>query len=243
MPVQNGSRVKQGDLLFVLESLDLEAELERGRADTSSAGHELARVMSSQETSGDRLVAAESLARSQAALKGGESRQQRLHVLAPFAGTLSDIPPAIRPGLWVGDKQSLGLLVGDGGGIVADAWVTEEYLRFIHPGDAARFYPEDPTLSPQNGIVEHIDAVDTRVLAESYLLASHGGGIPVRMDGEGNAVPEYAVYRVRLRLESGLGAVPLRVVRGKARFNGDSRSVVVRAGSFVAGSLRRESGF
>lgn len=243
MNVANGSRVQPGDILFELASPDLEAELARGRAEVASAAHERVRVLASRETSGDRQVAEESLARAEAVLQGLESRRERLRVLAPFEGIVSDVPPLVRPGLWLGERQPLGLLVGTRGGVVVDAWVAEEYLRFVRPGARARFYPDDPTVPPQEGVVAEVDAVDSRVLPEPYLVGSRGEGIPVRFDRDGQAIPEYAVYRVRITLETPFAEAPLRVMRGHVRLGGDSRSLLGRAGRFVAGVFRRESGF
>ncbi len=241
--VKNGSEVRRGDLLFEMVSPELDAKLARTRAQVSSADHDLDRVMSSQETSQDRLVAEESLAQASAELAGLMLRSDRQRVQAPFDGVLSDIPLTLRPGLWMSDQQSLGVVVGTHGGVVVDAYVTEEYLRFITVGEAARFYPEDYTLSPQNGVIESVDAVDTRVLLEPYLAAHFGGGIEVRQDADGNAVPVQAVYRVRVRLAAQMSDLPVRVIRGKVRLGGDSRSLLGRIWTFVGGVLLRESGF
>lgn len=241
--VGNGTRVSRGALLFELESPDLQAELARTRAELDSAEHDLLRVMSSERTSQDRLVAEESVAKARAALAGLEDRQARQRILAPFDGVVIDIPPSIRSGLWLGERQALGVMVGDQGGVIVDAYVTEDYLRFIAVGDEARFYAEESGVSPQDGTVERVDSVDTRILAEPYLDATYGGGIDVRPDAEGHAVPERAVYRVRVRLQAQVADVPMHVVRGKLRLGGDSRSLAQRAITFIGGAVLRESGF
>lgn len=240
---QNGSKIYRGDLVMELESPDLEAELAAARAQVSSAEYDLSRVMSSQDTSRDRLVAEETLAQARSLLAGLMLRDQKRRVTAPFDGVVTDIPPQVRPGLWVGEKQSLGVLVGTGGGVVADAWVTEDYLRFVKAGDAARFYPEDTTVAPRAGVVESVDNVDTRVLPEPYMAATYGGSIDVREDADGQPVPEQAVYRVRVRIDAQVEELPMRVMRGELRLGGDDRSLLERFWTFVAGTLRRESGF
>lgn len=240
---RNEARVYRGDLLLELESPDLEAEIAQARAAVSSASYEVARVTSSQDTSKDRVVAEQSLAQAQSQLTGLGQRDARRRVTAPFDGIVSDMPPELRQGLWVSDQQSLGVLIGFGGGVVVDAWVTEDYLRFVHVGDPARFYPEDPGVSPQDGVVEIVDRVDTRVLQEPYLAATYGGGIDVREDADGKPVPEQAVYRVRVKIDANVEDLPLRVVRGELRLGGDSRSLLMRLWTFVGGTLLRESGF
>lgn len=241
--VANGETVAKGDVLIELESPDLVAELAAARAAVASARYEVSRVMSSQDTSRDRLIAEQTLAQAESALTGLESRDARRRLVAPFDGVVSDMRPSLRTGLWVSERQPLGVLVGQRGGVVVDAWVTEDYLRFIDAGDAARFYPEDPGQSPLDGVVESVDHGDTRVLPDPYLAGTHGGGIEVRQDADGQAVPEQAVYRVRVRMDASMADVPLRVVRGNLRLGGDDRSLLMRFWTYTVGVLLRESGF
>lgn len=241
--VGNGSRVHPGDVMFELSSPSLDAQMASALAELRAAEYDLARILSSVDTSQDRLLAEESLARAQAEYAGLEQRREKQRVVAPYAGVVSDMPTSLKPGLWVDDRQTLAVLVGTGGGVVADGYVFEEHLRFIQPGDPARFYPEEPGLPPRDGVVERVDTVDTRSLKEPYLAGVFGGDIDVRMDGDQNAVPETAVYQVRIRLDAQVADVPLRVVRGHLRLGGDDRSLAGRLWTFTAGVLRRESGF
>lgn len=240
---RNGSEVHAGDVMFELESPELDAEIARVRAQVAGFEYELYRVMASQDTAGDRLVAEESLARMRSTLAGLESRRARQRIVASFSGTLVDVPPEVRRGLWVGDSYGLGVLVARDSTAVVDAYVTEDYLAFISAGNAARFYPDDLGMSPLGGTVLQVDSVDSRVLPEPYLASVMGGDIPVRSSSNGHPVPEQAVYRVRVRLEATMADVPLRVSRGQLRLTGDSRSLAVRFWRFLAGAVLRESGF
>jgi len=241
--VQNGSEVHAGDVLFELESPELEAEVARVRAQVAGNEFELYRVMSSQDTASDRLVAEEALARARSALSGLEQRQQRQRVVAAFSGTLVDVPHAVRRGLWVKDSFALGVLVARDSAAVVDAYITEDYLPFVRAGDSARFYADDPRMLRLDGTVLQVDSVDTRVLQEPYLASALGGDIPVRSGPDGEAVPEQAVYRVRVRLAATMAEVPLRVSRGQLRLSGDDRSLAMRFWTFLAGAVLRESGF
>ncbi len=239
----NGMRVHRGDLLLELSSPDLEAEIAAGRATVSSATHDLERVMSSQDTSKDRLVAEQTLAQATAQLAGLEARRERQRITAPFDGVVSDMPPSLRAGLWVSATQPLGILIGHASGVVVDAYVTEDYLRFVKPGDPARFYPDDIGASVRTGIVETVDGVDTRVLPDAYLAATHGGGIDVRHGQKDELVPEQAIYRVRVRIHADDAQIPSHVMRGELRLGGDDRSLLLRFGAYLGGVLLRESGF
>lgn len=240
--VSNGQAVKAGDTLLRLDSPELDANIAAAVTAVSRAEFDLNRVLANAEAASDRMVAEEALQRARASLSGLELRRQKLHLQAPYAGTLQDIPASIRPGLWISGKQELGVLIGSQGGLVVDAYVPEEYLRFVSLGDSASFYPEDATVAVQQGVVIEVDAVDTAVLTAPYLAETFGGGIPVRMS-EGRAVPEQAVYRVRIRLDAASVATNQRVLRGWARLSGDDRSLLLRGLSFVVGVLLRESGF
>lgn len=241
--VKNGQQVKAGDLLMELWSPELDAEVAAANTTVQRAEFDLNRVVASATMGSDRMVVEEARARAQASLDGLAGRRQKMRLVAPFSGVLADIPSSIRTGLWVGAKQSLGILVGNGGGLVVDAYVDEDYLRFVRKNARVRFYPDDVTVPVQYGRVEEVDTMDTVLLAEPYLAQVFGGGIPVRMTSEG-AVPEHAIYRVRIRLDAESAKQgPMRVVRGWARLEGDSRSLLQRAGSYVVGVLLRESGF
>lgn len=241
--VKNGQLVKKGQVLFELDSPDLQADIAKAHAEVVSAQYERMRVMASQDTSSDRQIAEETLARADAALQGVMARQQRLSVVAPFDGIMSDIPVSLHSGLWRAENQSLGLLAGSKGGLVADAWVSEEYLRFVRVGEKVRFYPDELLVGAIDGVVAEVDALDSRTLPEPYIIGSKADGIPVRYDREGQAIPEYAVYRVRIILQAELKGVPFRVVRGHVRLSGDSRSLLGRSARYVMGVFRRESGF
>ncbi|MDQ8036260.1 MAG: HlyD family efflux transporter periplasmic adaptor subunit [Pedobacter sp.] len=238
--VRNGSQVVAGDVLMQLSSPELDASIAAAVAETRRAEYDLNRVLSSSVSASDRLVAEEALERGRASLRNLELQRQRLTVSASFDGEVRDIPPSVRPGLWVGGKQLLGVLAGTTKPAVVDAYVPEEYLRFVRQGDSAHFYPEDVTVPVQEGRIIEIDAVDTAVLNDPYLAGTFGGGISVRTTRDG-AIPEQAVYRVRIRLEAEQHLD--RRLRGWARLDGDSRSLLQRAGSFLAGVLLRESGF
>lgn len=240
--VSNGQQVRAGDLMMELESPELDADIAAAVVGLRRAEYDLNRVLASTLTAGDRLVAEGALGRAQATLASLGGRRQRLRVIAPFDGLLMDVPVSLRPGLWIGGKQALGVLIGKDGGLVVDAYVPEDYLRFVHKGGAVRFYPEDVTAAVQHGLVMEVDAIDTPQLPDPYLAEVFGGGIPVRMTSEG-AVPEHAVYRVRIRIDAPMDGSPMRVLRGWAKLEGDSRSLLQRGSSFIVGVLLRESGF
>lgn len=242
--VAPATAVAAGVPLFSLVSPELEAQVMEGSAKVQAAELELQRVMASKDTSHERLVAEESVARARAELDGLLVRREKLVVVAPFAGRVADMPPHVREGLWVGEKQRLASLLGAGNTYVVDAWVTEDHYRFVRVGAEGRFYPDEPGLRPWQAVVTQVDPADTRVLTEPYVAEVYGGGVPGRSDPEQGFVPEQAIYRVRAVVTIGQGDEPPgRALRGHLRLEGDDRSFAARFTTFLVGTLIRESGF
>src|SRR6185369_10590034 len=117
--------------------------------------------------------------------------------VAPFTGTLRDLDPELRVGTWVHRQERLMTLVPIRGWQV-EAYVDEDALRRIEPGQYARFYPdgaEGPTVALT---VASIDEDATRVLANGMLATVHGGSVLTR-EKDHQLVPERAVYRITLQ--------------------------------------------
>src|SRR5690606_18782095 len=106
-----GDRLEAGQLLYVLESPDLQQEIELGQRELEMVQRLIQRQAASSETLEQLGVLESQLATGLANLRGLRERSERLRVVAPVTGRLTDVPKGLAPGLWVNESQMLGRLV------------------------------------------------------------------------------------------------------------------------------------
>lgn len=218
LPWPEGSSVGAGDVLLELTSPELQlrwrraqARLERLRWQASSAGVNAEQRQNMQVLAQEENTAKAELASVQA--------DMALYVpIAPFAGVLRDLDPDLKPGLWVANRERLGVLVK------TDRWQVETYLdedavHRIQLGDRARFFTdglEGPVLTLS---VSAIDQDASRVLPNGQLAAQFGGSIMTR-EKHGQLVPERAMYRVTLVVDTEVGDLAQQSWRGHVVIQG-----------------------
>lgn len=159
----------------------------------------------------------------------------RLTLVAPAAGTVTDLSPALQAGQWVSFRDPI-LSIRNGARI--EAYVAEADLPRIAPGAQANFIPEGSGRALP-ATVAAIDRVAVKSLAEPALAVAYGGTIPARFDQKA-LVPDAAIYRVRLVPSGGTDvAVPLR---GQVHMDGERQSLLGHALRTGAAALIREWG-
>ncbi len=186
-------------------------------------------------------VLQEELAASRATLDGLRALQAQLMVRAPLAGTVVDLGPDLRSGVWVTAETPLARLVADDrtrylGLVDGDA------LHRIVPGAPGWFVPEDPARSTVPVRVSEVDLTNVVALDQPYLASAYGGGVAVQQDDAGRLIPTVPQYRVWLEPADPAGAPP-RVVRGTVHIEADARSWADRLWRSTLAVLIRESGF
>lgn len=145
---------------------------------------------------------------------------ERLVLTAPFSGILTDIDPDLAPGVWVGTRDELALLVAPGHW-QAELFVDQDELPRLAIGAATRFYPEGRRLAPLTGTVVDIERTRTAILPLELLSAEHGGSIPV-LPGQRQQTPRDALYRVRVDLSE--APTEVKVLRGEGVMQGRPES-------------------
>ena len=182
----------------------------------------------------------EELATANAQLAAIDRELARYAPRAPFAGQLRNLDPELQAGQWLAAKEPIALLVGSGS--LVETYLDEEQVKRIRVGDRASFVSdggEGPLLHLR---VSNIDADASRTLADGLLSAQAGGHVLARQRGE-QRVPEQAVYRVTLAVDSPLEALAGQAWRGRlvlharwespaARYLRHALAVLVREASF-----------
>ncbi|WP_181373374.1 site-2 protease family protein [Massilia glaciei] len=218
LPAADGAAVAAGATLLELASPELnlrwrraQSRLERVRWQTANAGVEAEQRQQMQVLQQAQITAAAELA-------GVETEIDLFAPKAPFDGVLY-LDPELEPGVWVGERERLGMLVKPGAWQV-QAYFDEDDVRRVRMGDSGRFFAdglEGPALTVHVSGIEH-DAA--RVLHHGELASEFGGSVLTR-ERRGQLVPERAVYRVTLSVEGDPGRLDRHSWRGKVVIRGE----------------------
>lgn len=236
--------VKEGQILFTLESPDLQLAQQRasGLADARAKellgltglldGEERRAQVTSQQ---DKFLA-------EANLYLGE--RSRMQLTAPFSGVLSDLDPQLAGGVWVAPRQPLAVLV-DPASWTVEAFVAEEDVARVRPGDTARIHLGARSLTVLQGQVKEVDSSRTSVLPHSMLDARAGGPLAtVAATGDSQRQersPKDAIYRVRIEVQG----IPQgqQMMLSSVVIAGEERAWLPSILTRIAAVAVRESGF
>jgi putative peptide zinc metalloprotease protein len=241
MPIADGQHVEAGTVLFNLSSPDLTGRTQSAHAKLDSLRWQAAAAPFNNEQRTRWQVTQEQFGAAQADVAAVDADAARYTPIAPFAGTLRDVSPDLRPGAWLGKQEVLARLVADGDPTVV-AYLDEEEVRLVAVGAAARFYadsPEGPVLRLQ---IASIDRDASRTLPEPELATVFGGSVVAREKNE-QLYPERPIYRVTLKAVSTADAAALHTWRGRAVISGNWTAPAWRYMRGALAVLRREAGF
>ncbi len=227
-----------GQPLFILESPDLRLSAERARGLAQARAKELIGLMGLPDGEARREQVRAQQEQYVAEEKLFQEEQARLKISAPFSGTIVDLDSDLAPGVWIRPSQPLATLV-DYSQWVVDAYVTEEDVHRISPGDKALVY-RPLRLGVLQGQVIEVDATRTTVLPHYSLDAKSGGDI-VTLENEKN-VPRNAIYRVRVKLDSP-PPESRQMKTGNVVISGEARAWLPTILERISAVAIRESGF
>lgn len=240
LPLADGAPVAAGSVLLTMAAPELEVRrtlvqtrVERLRwlATAGSFNVDARRHLQSNQ---------EELSTAEAELASIEQELAHYAPRAPFAGQWHLLDPDLKPGQWIGSKEKLALLVGNGGWQV-ETYLSDDEVRRVAVGDRALFLPDSPSDGAWSLIVSNIDLDAARVLPQRELAAQQGGSVMVR-ERRGQLIPEQAVYRVVLRLDGETG-FPRQSWRGKVVIQGKWEAIAAHYVRNAFAVLLRETGF
>lgn len=234
-----------GDGLARLDSPDLRQQAHERRVAADGLERQLLLSVGTAQGRERRGLIAERLQGQLVALAGEEGRLARLEMTAPFRGYLTDVDEALRPGVWIAPGQAMAVL-HDPRSWIVDAYLDQQEVARIRVGAGARFYRHGHPEAPLNGTVQAIDADRQQRFAHPMLAVDHGGRLPALRGPEGQLIPRDALYRVRIRIDTGAtppGGVRWRETPGAVRIEAERRSLLLDWGRHALSVLIRESGF
>ncbi|AVM75446.1 HlyD family efflux transporter periplasmic adaptor subunit [Magnetospirillum gryphiswaldense] len=234
--VKDGDRVEAGAVLARLDNPDAEHRRQQLDSRVAALRYELSATGMDSDFRARSQSIAEELRTAQAERAALANEQDRLELLAPMDGIVTDSSPLVQPGQWINQREPL-LGLRQGG--VLEAYVAEEDVPRLRVGASAYFIPEGRDAGI-DATITAIDRVAVTALTEPSLAVPYGGTIPARFD-HNNLVPDVAVYRLRLKPVDDR-VVPPVPLRGQVRMDGDYRSPLGHGLRAIAAVLLREWG-
>ena len=238
--IRNSQQVKSGDLLFALESPLIDYKENRAGIKAKMLEKQLERFVGKTDLLEQTQVIQRQLAGAMTELEGYRAQKQRMNIVSPIDGAITDVGEELKPGLWIGKEKLLGI-AADRNDIMIEAYLSEDALEDVSIGDVARFYVEngdDPAIFCS---VREIDRTSSKILKEPYLASIYGGDVAVKLENK-TLVSHQSLYRVILRPMEKI-AFPDRVTRGSAVIHGEAQSILYRFWKRAIAVLVRESGF
>ena len=236
--------VTQGQVVFILESPDLQISEKRASGLASARAKELLGLSGLPDGEERRSQVQTQQDMFMAEVRLFEGEQSRMQLAAPFSGVLSDLDPQLAVGVWVQPRQPLAMVV-DPARWVVEAYVAEAEITRVRVGDPVRIYFGLRSSKVLQGRVQEVDAARTAVLPHSMLDATAGGPIAtLKTSAEERRLeraPKDAIYRVRITLDS--APKSLQMMLADVVISGEGHAWLPAIFSRMAAVVIRESGF
>ena len=230
--------VAKGDSLARFAIPELAHRERRAATSIQALNQRLTGQVADEATLAERQATGARLGEQIAEQRSTQDEQARLRVVAEFDGIWQDVDPGLRPGIWLGVRDLVGIVI-DPQRWVVDAYVEEADVDRLQAGADARFLIHGEVLGQAARVVE-IDTTRTLRLAHPMLDSRYGGPILTQAN-EKISQPVKALYRVRLSLDAPL--TPAREARGVVVIEGARHSLLLGWLRDLAALLIRESGF
>ncbi|MFO0827150.1 MAG: HlyD family efflux transporter periplasmic adaptor subunit [Phycisphaerales bacterium] len=220
--VGEGARVESGAAIVGLESVDLESERDRARAESEVARLALGAADASSPI--EQAIAADELRLAEDRRLAAERHWERLTVRAPIGGTVVTSLDESERGRFVAAGTSVATITD--GGWIATALVDQHdlsALRLRGPDDIELRLPSDPSRLLRGRLLSVSPAGDAAVDVDLHALTLPGGGDIAVSPMNGRA--ESARFVVRVAID-GAGDDVLRGERVTIRLPGRRTSLV-----------------
>jgi len=240
----SSGQVTRGQVLFVVESPDLQVAARRARSLAQARARELVGLAGLPDGEERRAGVRAQRDQFQAETRLFEQEQSRMKLTSPFAGVLYDLDPQLAPGIWINRHQILATIV-DPSRWVVDAYVAESDIARVRPGDKASVQASPHSVRFLSGRVSEVDTARATVLPHSMLDAQLGGSILTLPAASAERHVEHAprdvIYRVRIVLDQPPTVRQMSV--GKVVIAGEARAWLPSVIERIVSVLLRESGF
>ena len=239
--LQEGSVVKKGEVVAILEAPQLDLKLRNAKERRKLLESRIDRSGSDAQDRASLIVLTNELAEVREEIDGLRRVVDELTIRAPFDGRVTDVDPELQEGLWINASTPLAMVQGMGGSRIKGYVAETDVFRFA-PGANASFVPDNPELAVISSKVEAISEAGAEKLDAPYLALRHGGKILSEDDEQGALKPTDAHYAVSMMPIENQSERLHMAVRGVALVTGAPESFYQRVKKQVLKVFVREMG-
>ncbi|SBS36331.1 Peptidase family M50 [Marinomonas spartinae] len=231
-------KVKQGQLLILLESAEVEQDIHLTQVKLDALQTQWQRASSGASSSDEQLTLQTQLSREQSRLQSLLERRERLVIQAPFNGDIGE-NLSLKKGDYVNEKMPLATLYDAQSGIVK-AYIDSRSVSRLKIGSEASFIGNDGTPLPTQLVVEKVLPTAITHLNYPGLSSVYGGPIAAQKMQD-QIIPDTSIYEVILSFK---GKSPItRQQYGRVDLSVEPTSFLVNGLRYIYGIFIRESGF
>jgi putative peptide zinc metalloprotease protein len=232
-------KVAAGAELLRLEAPELGVREKKADISIASARAELARMPANIQLQENYQVLQQRLAQALAEKQAVAEEFTRQELRSVQGGTIRDMAPDLVAGRWVNTHQLLMRVVAQSEPVI-EAYVTEQQVAAITPGQTVRFFPRLPDRPVLEGQVLAVDRAPQKELQRPVLASIYGGEIVVKQGQHGALVAQDAIYRVMIK-PLGVDKADA-VVHGRVRIDTGLRFLAENFAYRIISIFIRESG-
>lgn len=235
-----GERVEQGDVLFTLQSDEIDNEIRKVSTELKLIKLRLGRGNVDAIDREEALVLQRRHLALMTKLGGLEKERGELTLRAPISGRVLELDQVFHAGRWIQPSDRLAL-VGQGARLEATGFVNEDDVWRVALGSSGVFIPDTPLARAVPVRLRDVAVAGAGELDVPSLASVYGGPIAVERDTEGKLIPAKGQYLAAidiLRPPSFGGTI----IRGMAHFEGTPESLLAKFWRRALNVLVRESG-
>lgn len=231
-------KVKQGQLIILLESAEVEQQIQQTQAKLNALQTQWQRASSGALLRDTQLTLQTQMSREQSRMQSLLERREKLAMRAPYDGYIGQWLP-LNPGDYVNDQMPLATLYDEQSGVVK-AYISSRMVTLLKIGSVAQFVGNDGEVLNTKLVVEKVLPTAIKHLSYPGLASIYGGPIAAQKMEE-QIIPDTATYEVHLSFQ---GDNPLnRQLYGSVSLTVEPTSLFVDGVRYIYGILIRESGF
>lgn len=223
--VAAGDQVEQGDIIFTLQSAELDNQIIAAERRIDLVQALLGRIAADAQDRDHKLVLETELQQWREELQGLQVQQQQLSITAPFRGVVVELDRNLHAGRWISDNIKLGTLVSNAGSRIRGYLSATDLGRIGSGGDAV-FIPDLPEQQRTSGAISIVETTNAEHLTIADLTSHYDGPIAVSRVEE-QLVPLKSWYQISMDMHAEHPSVST-VMRGTLLAQGEPESLMKR---------------
>jgi putative peptide zinc metalloprotease protein len=240
--VRNGQWVKAGTVIAELSAPEITAYSSQRETRIRQLESQLARSPADALDLANRAVLERELTSEKAAEAGAERRRARLILRAPNAGLITDLPPDMHAGRWLGGAETVARIISPDRYDI-QAYIEEGDIWRVGPKAMARFVPDDLSHPSRPARLVESASAALEIMDQPMLASTNGGPIAVNEDSGKRLKPRDALYRFRFvaAIEKRQSAAVIQPIPGKLVIDAEGTSIIGGLLRSIARIWRSES--